>query len=73
MSVTPSVLRQNIYKLLDRVLNTGKPLEIHRKGKILKIVPPDKKSKFKSMRKRKGFIGNPENIVHLDWSGEWKA
>ena len=32
-------VRQNIYQLLDQVLDTGVPLEIERKGRKLRIVP----------------------------------
>ncbi len=39
MVVTVSELRRSIYRLLDQVLETGVPLEIERKGRILRIVP----------------------------------
>jgi len=39
MAMSASELRQNIYNLLDEVLETGIPLEIERKGKKLRIVP----------------------------------
>ena len=38
MAVSASALRADIYTLLDRVIETGEPLEIERKGKILRIV-----------------------------------
>ncbi|MCF8243204.1 MAG: type II toxin-antitoxin system Phd/YefM family antitoxin [Melioribacteraceae bacterium] len=72
MSLTASVLRQNIYKILDKVLETGKPVIINRKGKKLKIVSVDEVDKLSNLGKRKALKGDPEEIVHLDWSGEWK-
>jgi hypothetical protein len=45
MTVTPSTLRQNIYKLLDQVLESGEPLLVSRKGKILEILPRDTSDK----------------------------
>jgi len=39
MGIAASTLRNNIYKLLDETLQSGKPLEINRKGRRLKIVP----------------------------------
>ena len=36
--ITASSLRQNIYTILDEVLETGVPVEIERKGQILRIV-----------------------------------
>ena len=39
MIYTPTVLRKNIYAVLDEVLETGNPVEIERKGRRLRIVP----------------------------------
>ena len=72
--VTASGLRQNIYKLLDEVISTGQPLEINRKGYILKIIAEQPSSKLANMKKRKTFIApgdEGDDLVHLDWSKEW--
>ena len=37
-SITASKLRENVYRILDEVLETGIPVEINRRGKKLKIV-----------------------------------
>jgi len=71
MAINASTLRENIYKLLDQVLETGQPLEIERKGKLLKIIPGEKPAKMSSLAKHDCLTGDPESIVHLDWSGEW--
>lgn len=71
MLVTPSKLRQNVYRLLAHVIETGIPLDINCKGKHLKIVVDEKMSKFRNLQKRKGLNCDPEEIVHMDWSGEW--
>ena len=72
MTVTASKLRQNIYQLLDRVIETGQALEIERKGKKLRIIPAEPVSRLVRLRKRKCIQGDPENLVSIDWSGEWK-
>lgn len=72
MAVTTTELRKNIYKLLDQVLESGEPLEIVRKSKKLKTVPEKPKSKLDNLKKRKTINGNPEDIVSIDWSKEWK-
>jgi antitoxin (DNA-binding transcriptional repressor) of toxin-antitoxin stability system len=72
MAVSASQLRQDIYRLLDRVLKTGKALEIRRGGRLLKIVPVEPEKKLASLEKRNILKGNPEDLVHVDWSGEWK-
>ncbi len=72
MKITASKLRQDIYNILDRVLESGEPIEIVRDGKSLKIVPqagPSKRSKRK--RHRRVMVGNPEDFVHIDWLQEW--
>jgi hypothetical protein len=72
MSLSASKLRENIYRILDQVLETGVPVEIRRKGRTLKIVPDDPPSKLSRLQKRDVMVDDPESYVHLDWSGEWK-
>lgn len=68
-----SELRANIYRLIDRVVETGEPLVIERNGKRLRIVPEEPPSKLSRLASRDGFIRcDPGDLVHLDWSGEWK-
>ncbi len=72
MAKTASELRSNIYKLLDEVIETGKPLEIERKGKILRIMPPKGSSRLANLVPHREFIlGDPEALIHMDWSDEW--
>ena len=73
MSITASELRSNIYRLIDQVLETGVPLEISRKGRIVKLVPGEQRSKLSRLVQRTSYIdADPDDLVHLDWSGEWK-
>ncbi|HWJ67214.1 MAG TPA: hypothetical protein VNT31_11080 [Nocardioides sp.] len=70
--VTPSQLRQDIYRLIDRVLETGEPLTIERKGRRLRIVPDEAVSRLSRIRTDPGaVVGDPEELVHLDWTAEW--
>ncbi|MDA8164800.1 MAG: type II toxin-antitoxin system Phd/YefM family antitoxin [Desulfobacteraceae bacterium] len=71
MAVNASTLRENIYRLLDQVLETGQPLEIERKGKLLRVVPVSEPAKIARLVKHDCLRGDPEEIVHLDWSEEW--
>jgi len=71
MRVTASKLRENIYGILDQVLESGNPVEVIRKGKILKIVPEAKPDKLSKLKKRDYLVGDPEDIVHIDWLSEW--
>ena len=70
--ITPSQLRADIYRLLDNVLETGTPVEVKRKGRILKIVPAEPVDRLQKLIPRKDFIRcDPDDLVHMDWSGEW--
>ncbi len=72
MIISTSALRQNLYKLLDKVLETGIPLEIKRKGKIIKIMPPEESDKLSNLKRRDIINCDPDELVHIDWSSEWK-
>jgi antitoxin (DNA-binding transcriptional repressor) of toxin-antitoxin stability system len=72
MTVTVSALRQNIYRLLDGVVETGQPLAVKRGDRMLLIVAEKPVSKLARLRPHKCIPGNPEDLVHLDWSQEWK-
>lgn len=72
MAISISTLRQNIYKLMDQVLEDGTPLVIERNGKKLIIMPAPDQDSTKKLRKREIMKCDPEELVHLDWSEEWK-
>jgi hypothetical protein len=72
MRVTASKLREDVYRILDQVLATGVPVEIERKGRLLKVVPVEPPSKLAALAPRPFLETDPEDLVHLDWSGEWK-
>jgi hypothetical protein len=71
MKITAAKFRENIYSILDQALETGVPVEVIRKGKILKIVPGVQPDKLSRLKKRKYIVGDPEDIVHMDWLSEW--
>lgn len=73
MTVTASQLRANIYRLLDEVLESGVPLTIERKGKTLVIAPGQPASRLSRLTHRHDYLKcEPDDIVHMDWSGEWR-
>jgi hypothetical protein len=71
--ITPSKLRQNLYNLLDQVIMTGKPIEIKRKGKVIKIILEPTKSKLDNLKKRDILNCEPDEIIHNNWEAEWKG
>lgn len=72
--ITASQLRQNIYRILDEVIETGRPVEIERKGKVVRIeTERQEKSIFETLTPHPGsIVGDSEDLVHVDWSQEWK-
>jgi antitoxin (DNA-binding transcriptional repressor) of toxin-antitoxin stability system len=70
MKITASKLRENLYSILDQALE-GVPVEVIWKGKSLKIVPEVKPDKLSRLKKRYCIVGDPDDIVHMDWLSEW--
>jgi hypothetical protein len=74
MTVTASDLRGRIYCLLDQVIETGQPLEVKRKGRCIRIaVDPPPARKLERLVKRDCIVGDPEDLVSVDWSDTWSA
>jgi len=75
MAISPSALRADIYKLIDQVIATGEPLEIARKGVIVRLVPPEPtRSWLEELPRREGVItGDPDDLPDVDWSDHWSA
>jgi hypothetical protein len=77
MQMTASRLRTDVYKILDGIVATGEPVEIERKGHILRIVLDVPKaaspaSKTSRLKKRPGLInGDPKDLADIDWTKEW--
>ena len=75
MAVTASELRANIYRLLDEVIESGRPLEIVRNGVTLRLVAPAPSSWIDRLQARPSVVdGDASDLadVHFDdeWSGE---
>ena len=69
--ITPSKLRANLYRILDQVLASRQPVEIERKGKRLRIVA-ERSGSLDLLKPHPEYLKVlPEEIVHMDWSGEW--
>lgn len=64
--LTLTALRQRLYEVVDRVIATGVPQEIERKGKRVKIVLEEgERDKFKNLKPHHTIIGNPDDIIHI--------
>lgn len=66
-------LRANLYQLLDRVLETGVPVEIERKGQLLRIEASPVQDRLSRLRPHPEAVRDElESLVHVDWSAEWR-
>ncbi len=72
--MTASALRRDIYRILDRVLETGEPLIIERNGRRVRISAEEVPVRLDALVRRPDVVvGESEDFVHLDWSEEWTA
>ena len=76
MVITASKLRQDVYQLLDQVLETGKPLAIVRKRRRLLItrapITPPTGDKLARLPARPDYIvGAPEDLVKVNFAKHW--
>ena len=74
MSVTASKLREDVYNILDSVLETGEPVSIERKGQLLSIVRESRpNSRLARIVERPGLVvGDSGDFTAIDWSAEWQ-
>ena len=69
--ISLTTLRQQLFKVVDRIIKTGVPVEISRRGHKLRIVPMVKTSKLARLTPHKAIVGNPEDLVELK-AGKWR-
>jgi len=73
MTFTATDLRNDIYNILDKVLETGTPVSIERKGRLLQLVPVEPKDRLAAIPTFSDLItGDAADLAHVDWSSEWK-
>jgi prevent-host-death family protein len=70
-AISATKLRQNLYNILDSVVDTGVPVEIERKGRLLRIVAEQPGTKWDRLTAHQVVVGDPDDLVHIDWSSEW--
>jgi hypothetical protein len=81
MAVSATQLRQNIYAILDEALATGKPVEIERKGKLLRIVPESADAdadeeyrkefpRLAQLKDQDWFVGS-DDLANMEWSPDF--
>ena len=76
MNISLTELRQKLFQLADRVIETGEPLTITRKGVQLRLVrdecTPPPGGRFARLKRQNWVIGPPldPHFSPAEWSGE---
>lgn len=76
--ITFGALQEHLSQILDEIVATGIPVELERAGQRFEILPlvPQKmkpsRNKLDTLPERPYLQCAPEDLVHVDWSQEWK-
>lgn len=71
--ISPSALRSDLYNILDRILETGEPVEITRKGRRLLITVDGTASRTERLTTRPDLIvGDPGDLAEITFDDEWQ-
>jgi hypothetical protein len=72
VSVNPTRLRENLYGILDQVLDTGIAVSVERKGRVLTISAQPVGSRLALLKAHPGTVaGSKDELVSIDWSADW--
>jgi len=63
--LTLTTLRHKLFEVADRVLETGVPVAIERRGKTLLLSAQTVTSRLARLRRRKLVSGSPESLVDV--------
>ena len=72
MALTITQLRADLFVHLDRVLTTGEPLVIERKGRVLTVTADQPVRKLNRLVRRSTIVGDPDEMV-LPTPSTWTA
>jgi hypothetical protein len=69
MVISNATKQVDLELVLDEVIRTGVPAEVERGGQRLQIIPIGPTSKLSRLLPHpNAVVGDPEDLVHLDWS-----
>jgi hypothetical protein len=71
-TITATELRQNVYRILDDVLESGMTREVLRKGRKVLITPAEpKRLRLEDLPRRRARNCSFEELVATSWEGAW--
>ena len=71
MTIKASELRKNLFKLLDRCLETGEMIEVPRKGEVIRISAANYRIKIADLPRRPGSVVDSNSLDTFS-PAEWK-
>jgi len=78
MTITATKLRADLYRVIDRVIKKGVPVEVELRGRKVRIVPAEPRDKLANLVKRPGVIvGDPGRLPQVKtfdekkWRKKW--
>jgi len=78
MAITVTKLRADLYRVIDRVIEKGVPVEVELRGRKVLIVPAEPRDKLVGLVKRPGVIaGHPGRLPRAKtfdekkWRRKW--
>jgi len=73
MIVNPTEFRNNLFSILDSVINEQKQIDINRNGTIIHLVPERKKSRLENLTPANFQKCSDEELENIKWENEWKS
>ena len=78
MTISATKLRSDLYRVIDRIIKNGVPVEVELRGKKVRIVPAEPRDKLANLVKRPGVIvgdaGRLPRVKAFDeskWRKKW--
>lgn len=70
---TLTTIRSDIYDIADRVIKTGKPIKIKRRGAYIILTPLKNKNRLENLTStKKAIVGDPDMLTNLSVWNEKK-
>ena len=71
MTVKASEFRKNMFSLIDRCLETGEEMEIHRPKGVIKIAPARRRIPIAQLQERAGILVDGDSVDAFS-PAEWR-
>ena len=71
--VTLTELRNNVYKVFDRIARGEGPVRIERHGTVIVIQREESPSRLARLQEptTKAYVGDSDEVIGMSWANEW--